>query len=37
MAGAAVGTAVLGPLGTAIGTAIGSKIESLFGGGESTQ
>jgi len=34
-AGAAVGTAVLGPAGTAIGTAIGSKLEQLFGGGSS--
>lgn len=30
-AGAAVGTAILGPAGTAIGTAIGAKLEQLFG------
>ncbi len=34
-AGAAVGTAILGPAGTAIGTAIGSKLDQLFGGGSS--
>lgn len=31
-AGAAIGTAILGPAGTAIGTAVGSKLEKLFGG-----
>jgi uncharacterized protein involved in outer membrane biogenesis len=36
-AGAAVGTAILGPAGTAIGTAIGAKLDQLFGGGESSQ
>jgi uncharacterized protein involved in outer membrane biogenesis len=34
--GAAIGTAILGPVGTAIGTAIGSKLEKLFGGGDSS-
>lgn len=35
MAGAAVGTAILGPgIGTAIGTTIGSGISRLFGGGD---
>ena len=36
-AGAAVGTAILGPAGTALGTAIGAKLDQLFGGGESSQ
>jgi len=35
-AGAAVGTAILGPAGTALGTALGVKLEQLFGG-ESAQ
>lgn len=36
-AGAAIGTAILGPAGTAIGTAIGAKLDQLFGGGEASQ
>ena len=36
-AGAAVGTAILGPAGTALGTAIGAKLDQLFGGEESSQ
>lgn len=34
-AGAAVGTAILGPAGAAIGTAIGSKLDQLFNGDSS--
>lgn len=33
-AGAVIGTALLGPAGTAIGATIGLKIESLFSGGD---
>jgi uncharacterized protein involved in outer membrane biogenesis len=33
-AGAVVGTALLGPVGTAIGATIGLKLEQLFGGGD---
>jgi uncharacterized protein involved in outer membrane biogenesis len=36
-AGAAVGTAILGPAGTALGTAIGAKLDQLFGGRESSE